>query len=110
MTFKTKSDAFDLAVAELRASSLFRQWKRRAIERSNLTKDGAPVSVATEKHYSPAEIAKMWGVSVDTVRQVFRERTGVLKIGENSTRYKRGYQTLRIPESLMVEVYAELSK
>jgi hypothetical protein len=50
-------DSIADAIAELRASSLFRQWKRRVIEQSNLTKDGAPALMA-EKHYSPSKLAE----------------------------------------------------
>jgi hypothetical protein len=31
---------------------------------------------ATEKHYTPAQVAKMWGIGVDTVRRMFRDEPG----------------------------------
>jgi hypothetical protein len=62
-----------------------------------------------EKHFSPAELAKAWGVSVETIRTIFRVEPGVLKIGTNATRHRRGYMTLRIPESVAQRVHRRLS-
>jgi hypothetical protein len=59
---------------------------------------------ALEKHYSPQEVAKFWGLSPDTIRKLFQDEPGVLKVGEPSRRLeqklKRSYITLRIPEAL----------
>lgn len=63
-----------------------------------------------EHHYSPAEIAKTWGVSPDTIRQVFEHEPGVLIIGDRKgSRTKRRYRTIRIPESVMARVHQRLS-
>jgi DNA-binding GntR family transcriptional regulator len=35
---------------------------------------------ATEQHYTPAELAAMWGVSHHTIRRAFRDLEGVLRI------------------------------
>jgi hypothetical protein len=102
------TDSLTDAIAELRASSLFRKWKRRVIERSNLTKDGAPALMA-EKHYSPSELSEIWNVSVQTIRAVFENEEGVLKIGRDGTRTRRRYKTLRIPESVAARVHTRLS-
>jgi len=50
-----------------------------------------------------------WGVSVQTIRDVFRNEEGVLKLGSNGTRTKRRYKTLRIPESVARRVHTRLS-
>jgi len=60
-----------------------------------------------EKHYSVPEIAKAWGLSDDTVRSLFKDRAGVLKIGTPESRFKRGYIVLRVPESIVRKVYSE---
>jgi len=57
-------------------------------------------NTVASKHFSPAELAEAWGVSVDTIRNIFRNEPGVLKIGDRESRFKRGYITLRIPEAV----------
>jgi hypothetical protein len=98
----------DQAAIELMRSPKFQAWgtretrsgKPRPIEQSNLMK---------ETHYTPAELAEMWGVSTETVRVLFREEPGVLKIGPDGTRFRRGYKTLRIPYSVAERVHTRLS-
>jgi len=63
-----------------------------------------------ERHYSPDEIAELWGVSVDSIRRIFRDEPGVLKMGEKSPKHKRQYLTLRIPESVAERVHTRLSE
>jgi hypothetical protein len=104
----------DIALNELRDSSKFHNWKREervkmpanpidfsSVERSNLLK----CNMMAEKHYTPAELAELWGVSVQTIREVFKDEEGVLKLGSNGTRTRRAYKTLRIPESVAERVH-----
>lgn len=65
--------------------------------------------VVEEKHYPPAELAKSWGVSVETIRSLFRDEPGVLKIVRPATRTKRGYVTLRIPQSVAERVHRRMA-
>jgi len=58
-----------------------------------------------ERHYSVAEVAKMWALSEKTVRRMFGDEEGVLNWGAPETRRKRGYRTLRIPESVLHRVH-----
>jgi MarR-like DNA-binding transcriptional regulator SgrR of sgrS sRNA len=58
-----------------------------------------------ERHYSVSEIAKMWALSEKTVRRMFEDEEGVLQWGIPETRRKRGYITLRIPESILMRVH-----
>ena len=63
------------------------------------------------RHYSPAEIAQLWGLSADTVRKIFENEPGVLLIGNASPhRGKRSYTTLRIPSQVVERVHRRLSK
>jgi hypothetical protein len=62
-----------------------------------------------EQHYAPADLAKMWGVSVQTIRELFKNEEGVLKIGSEGTRTRRAYKTLRIPHSIAERVHTRLS-
>jgi hypothetical protein len=64
-----------------------------------------------EKHYTLAELALHWHMSVRTVREWFLEEPGVIKFGINKltkTR-KRTYISLRIPESVAWKVYHRMS-
>jgi hypothetical protein len=77
--------------------------RKLAVEKSSLAKDER----ALQKHYSAAEVAEVWGVSVDLIRQVFRQEPDVLALDTT----KRGkYITLRIPESVMIRVHRRLSQ
>jgi hypothetical protein len=62
-------------------------------------------ALALERHYSVAEVAKMWALSEKTIRRMFEDEPGVLQWGSPETRRKRGYQTLRIPESVLLRVH-----
>ncbi len=68
--------------------------------------------LADQRHFSPSEIAQQWSLSVTKVRRMFEEEEGVLRIGEPSQRVgrklKRGYFTMRIPESVRDRVYQRL--
>ena len=57
-----------------------------------------------EKYYTPNEIAARLSLSSRTVRRMFQDEPGVLKLGEAFKPKKRGYQTLRIPESVLQRV------
>jgi hypothetical protein len=65
--------------------------------------------VVDEKHFTPSDLAKAWGVSPQTIRELFRKEEGVLKIGSNGTRNRRAYKSLRIPESVATRVHTRLS-
>jgi hypothetical protein len=45
-------------------------------------------AVALEKHYSVPELAKIWFLSENTVRRIFLEEPGVLKLPHKETRHK----------------------
>jgi hypothetical protein len=59
------------------------------------------------KMYTPTEIADLWKLSVQSVRRLFQDRAGVLKLGASSPRGKRGYVTLRIPAAVVEQVFRE---
>ena len=64
-----------------------------------------------ERHYTPAEIAQVWQVSEATIRRLFADMPGVLKLSFSRPRSgRRAYCTLRIPASLAARVHAERSK
>ena len=67
-------------------------------------------ALGLERHYSVADIAKMWALSEKTVRRMFEGEEGVLQWGSPETRRKRGYITLRIPESVLLRVHRERTR
>jgi hypothetical protein len=79
----------------------------------NSTVGGRPL-LATERHFSPTELAEIWNFSPAKIRDIFADEPGVLKVGEPSRRVgrilKRRYTTLRIPQSVAVRVHARLSQ
>jgi hypothetical protein len=67
-----------------------------ALEQSNIMAD---------KYYSPSELAKLWDVDVETVRNIFRAEPGVLKISNGS----KLRTTLRIPSDVVERVHRRLA-
>lgn len=67
-------------------------------------------ALGLERHYSVGEIAERWGLSEKTIRRMFENEDGVLQWGSPETRRKRGYITLRIPESVMLRVHRERAR
>jgi hypothetical protein len=102
---------------ELLSSKKFVQWRTYAkpkpsygrVEDFKYIGEKYTNLLVDEKHFTPTDLAKAWGVSAETIRVLFRDEPGVLKIGNNGTRTKRGYKTLRIPESIAERVHRRLS-
>jgi hypothetical protein len=55
--------------------------------------------------YKPAELAREWRLSENSIRRLFQDEPGVFTIGQQNPRGKRGYCTLRIPESVAIRVW-----
>jgi hypothetical protein len=73
-----------------------------------MARGGAAVR-ALERHYKATELAELWGMSAKLVRKIFATEPGVLKVDRPELRNKRGYCSLRIPESVAVSVHKRLS-
>jgi hypothetical protein len=101
----TRQSKVDAAVVHLLRSKKFHRWELHPA----LLKARVNLELAIEKHFSPTELAKAWGVSTETIRSIFRTEPGVLKIGKPGTKYRRGYFTLRIPEQVAERVHRRLS-
>ena len=71
--------------------------------------DSALLTPANDKHYTIDEVAAEWALSRDTIRRIFTNEDGVLKLCRPGTRYKRAHTTLRIPESVKWRVHRRLS-
>jgi Fic family protein len=112
MTVKQPPRATDPAVAELQASKKFINWKsetkREPKSQRELT-DLLRLELAmAEKHFTAAELASLWGVSPQTIRNVFQKEPGVLRITQSNGN-KRSYVLTRIPESVAQRVHKRLS-
>ena len=78
----------------------------------------APVQVSEqlgvipfERHYTPKDLATVWRLDETTIRRLFIDEPGVLKIGKSNRRDgKRDYLSLRIPQSVAERVHRERSK
>lgn len=60
-------------------------------------------SPSTEKHYTPAEIAEIMGLSRTTVYKLLEDEPGVVKIGERGLNRTR--ITYRVPESVWRRIH-----
>jgi hypothetical protein len=69
-----------------------------------------PTDLANERHYSIIEISKLWGLSEKTVRKIFEGGPGVIRWGSGERLHKRGYHTLRVPETVLHRVHRKLRK
>jgi hypothetical protein len=61
-----------------------------------------------ERHFSVGELANLWDLSEQTIRRMFAGEPGVIVWGHGENRFKRGYVTLRIPESVVQRVHCRL--
>lgn len=61
-----------------------------------------------ERHYKVSELSELWLFSEGTIRRLFNQEPGVLKIARKATRAKRSYTSLRIPERIAQRVYRRL--
>jgi hypothetical protein len=65
--------------------------------------------VPAERHYAVIEVAELWKLSPDKVRDIFEDEPGVLVIGDRNPRHKRRYLTLRIPQTVLQRVHNRLA-
>ena len=72
--------------------------------------DQSSPTPALERHYSVGEVAQLWNLSVRTVKKMFWNEPGILRWGNEETRFKRSYITIRIPESALQRVHRQLKQ
>lgn len=66
----------------------------------------------TEQHYSVQQVAEMWGVSETTVRRLFEDQPGVVRISiprMMRNRKQKPHVLLRIPGSVLARLYKQWS-
>jgi len=71
-----------------------------------LETENAKVSVDLGAHFTVAQIARAWNTSRDTVRRCFESVPGVIRIWRQETKFKRQYNTLRIPARVLRSVHS----
>jgi hypothetical protein len=71
----------------------------------------ASATLIFERHYTPKELATLWALDETTIRRLFYDEPGVLKIGKTNRRDgKHDYVSLRIPESVALRVHRQRSE
>ena len=55
-------------------------------------------------HYTVQELAALWGLGVDKIRELFENEPDVVKLKNPPKKGKRAYVTLRIPEAVAARV------
>jgi hypothetical protein len=63
---------------------------------------------AFERHYTAAQLSKLWFFSESTIRRLFITEPGVITIAHKATKVRRGYTSLRIPERIAQRVHRRL--
>jgi hypothetical protein len=64
----------------------------------------------TERHYKPSEVAALWLLNDETIRQLFRDQPGVVVLQGPIKKGKRPYKTIRIPQSVLERVHRSLRR
>ena len=86
--------------------------KTLTLSRQQLHKMAGAI-LATERHFTPTQLAALWGMSPSKVRELFSEEEGVIRFGEPSRRegkkLVRSYYSMRIPESVASRVHDSLT-
>ncbi|HZY74558.1 MAG TPA: hypothetical protein VFE22_15725 [Edaphobacter sp.] len=82
----------------------FRQRRMKERQQQPSAPD-PPSSLPFERHYSVAEVASMWNLSEDVIRELFEDEPGVFILGSKTNSKKRRYVTLRIPATVVERVY-----
>jgi hypothetical protein len=62
-----------------------------------------------ELKFTPEEIARSHKLHPTTVRRMFLDEAGVIRMGHGSGRGRRQYYTLRIPASVVRRVFARMT-
>ena len=81
------------------------QVERTSVTIGQQTAFGVP---ALERHYTVSELAKLWFFSENTIRRLFSQEPGVIRLAHQRTRVKRGYTSIRIPERIAQRVHRRL--
>lgn len=82
---------------------------RKLVEQTAEKKAKTESAHVKGQHFSVQELAHLWGLGVDKIRELFKDEPGVIKIQRPLKRGRRVYTTLRIPENVAERVQRRLS-
>jgi hypothetical protein len=86
-------ERFSLSDADLeRLRGMVEETAQRKVRAESAHKPGT--------HYSVQELAAVWGLGVDKIRELFENEPDVIKLQSPPKKGKRAYITLRIPEKV----------
>jgi hypothetical protein len=97
------------AIALARRSAKFRTWysATSVFFKRDYSCNAGPEG---ERHFTLSELAATWGLSVETIRRLFADEPGVLKMPTASVPTgRRRYRTLRIPSIVAARLHKRLS-
>jgi len=105
-----------IAIARALRSPKFLRWGSRRRRYLRIGKYRAVVAasarmsrdLAAEQHFTPAQLAALWGLSPETIRDLFEKEPGVIVIARTEPG-KRRYRTFRIPKSVAERVHTRLA-
>ena len=66
-------------------------------------------NLVNETVYTPVELAKLKKLHPTTIRQIFLDEPGVIRLGHEARGRRRQYFTLRIPESVADRVFRKMT-
>ncbi len=68
--------------------------------------------LSTEQHFTVKQIADMWSIGETTVRRLFEDMPGVLRISQPviQQRKRRPKVTLRVPASILQRAHEQICK
>jgi len=67
------------------------------------------INAADETVYTPAEVAKLKKLHPGTIREIFLDEPGVIRLGHPAKGNRRQYFTLRIPASVVARVFGRMT-
>ncbi len=82
---------------------------RKMVEQTADKKSKTEITHVKGADYTVQELAALWGLGVDKIRELFANEPDVKKIQSPSKKGKRHYVTLRIPERVAERVQRRLS-
>jgi hypothetical protein len=74
------------------------------VERTSAQRTKSESNHKKGSHYSVQELATLWGLGVDKIRELFENEPGVIKLQKPPRKGRRVYTTLRIPEPVAERV------
>lgn len=77
---------------------------RSLVEQTAEKKRNAETAHVKGAHFTVQELATLWGLGADKIRELFEDEPDVIKIQSPPKKGKRRYTTLRIPEAVAVRV------